>query len=328
MRTPRSVTGLLGILLFLTACSSPPPQKQDHLPAVITQDPPPLETPYLVVLGTAQDAGFPQAGCEKNCCRDAWGDQTRIPPTCLGLVDPENQQKWLFEASPELPSQLEMLNAELPSPNHQPNGVFLTHAHIGHYTGLMYFGREVQGATAIPVYSMPRMQEFLKSNGPWSQLVALENIALTDLKADAGTELSADLTVRPILVPHRDEFSETVGFRIVGPSRSVLFIPDIDKWDRWERSLAEELAKVDLALLDGTFFENGELPGRDMSEIPHPFVVETMQLLADLPATEKAKVHFIHFNHTNPLVRGKGPALEKVEAQGFKVAKMGDQFSL
>ncbi len=140
------------------------------------------------------------------------------------------------------------------------------------------------------------MKEYLRSNGPWSQLVLLNNIALRPLANDSAVNLNSSLRITPLQVPHRDEYSETVGFRIESGARGILFIPDIDKWSTWNRNLAEEIKKSDMALLDGTFFANGELPGRDMKEIPHPFVTETMELLAELPASEKNKIVFIHFN--------------------------------
>lgn len=299
--------------------TSLPGEKPDSLPTA----------PYLLVLGVAQDAGFPQAGCDKSCCSGAWGSPvSHRSPTCLALVDPVSKQKWLFEATPDLPQQLNLLNEDLDSGNgHLPDGIFITHAHIGHYTGLMYLGREVQGASHVPVHTMPRLGDFLSQNGPWSQLVELGNIDLHPLAHDSTLVLSPGLSVTPFLVPHRDEFSETVGYRIQSAAKSALFIPDINKWHLWERKLRDELAQVDLAFLDATFFKAGELPGRNMDEIPHPFVEETMALLADLPASEKAKVHFIHFNHTNPLIWDEA-AQNEVRAGGFNIAEEGKRFPL
>ena len=259
------------------------------------------EAPYLVVLGVAQDAGYPQVGCQKACCQPAWeGVREPIAVTSLGLVDPKANRSYLFEATPDLPAQVQQLQEITGAA--LPIGIFLTHAHIGHYTGLMYLGREAFGAQGLPVYTMPKMQEFLQQHGPWQQLVTLGNIALQPMRDGQPIKLENNITVTPLRVPHRDEYSETVGYRIAGPNRTALFIPDIDKWDRWDRDLETEIAKVDVALLDATFFDNGELPGRDMSEIPHPFVEETMAHLAHLPAAERQKVVFIHFNHTNPLL--------------------------
>jgi pyrroloquinoline quinone biosynthesis protein B len=192
----------------------------------------------------------------------------------------------------------------------------------------MHLGREAMGASSIPVYAMPRMKTFLQENGPWSQLVSLKNIVLHDLKNEVAVELEAGIKVIPILVPHRDEFSETVGFRIEGPNRSALFIPDIDKWGKWDRDIREEVKAVDIAFLDATFYENGEIPGRDMLEIPHPFVAESMALLADLPENERKKVHFIHFNHTNPLLDANSESRREVKEAGFQIAEEGMRFPL
>lgn len=289
----------------------------------------PAPRPYVMVLGIAQDAGYPQAGCEKQCCKPFWqGKATRKLVTSLALVDPAFGKAYLFDATPDFPAQLQRLRTQLQkSEPWLPDGIFLTHAHIGHYTGLMHLGREVMGAKEIPVFAMPKMKVFLAANGPWQQLIALQNIRLNPLKQDTATVLRLGLQVRPILVPHRDEYSETVGFSIEHGDRKLLFIPDIDKWEKWERSLSTELKEVQTALLDGTFFRNGELPNRDMSEVPHPFVAQTMNLLKNASTRERKKVVFIHFNHTNPLLRDAQARKEVIRA-GFGVAEELQLFSL
>lgn len=276
---------------------------------------------FLVVLGIAQDAGFPQIGSEDEFRQIEKNYKARQKVVSLGLVDKEKKQKFLFEATPDLPAQLFALNKFLPSGQTLPDGVFLTHAHIGHYTGLMYFGREAVGAKNVPVYAMPRMESFLTENAPWSQLVNLKNIELRKLKADEAVTLNENLKVTPFLVPHRDEFSETVGFEITGKRKTAVFIPDIDKWSKWNRDLKQLIKRVDYALIDATFYKNGEIPNRDISEIPHPFVEETMRLLEDFPAVEKAKVIFIHFNHTNPLIKKTSAERREILRKGFQVAE-------
>ena len=200
---------------------------------------------------------------------------------------------------------------------------------MGHYSGLMHLGREALGAKGVGVAAMPRMASFLAQNGPWSQLVELENIEVHVLNDDVPMPvLQGEATITPLRVPHRDEFSETVGYRIQGPKKSALFIPDIDKWTVWERSLVEELARVDLAFVDATFFDAAEVNHRDMSEIPHPFVVETMALLDGLSESEREKIYFIHMNHTNPLLDPESEASREVEARGYHVAREGMTFGL
>lgn len=282
---------------------------------------------WLVVLGVAQDAGFPQIQCQKACCAAAWQNPALARGVvCLGLVDPQSQQSWLFEATPFIPRQWQQLQQV--APLCALSGVLLTHGHMGHYSGLLYFGREAMGADRMPVYAMPRMQQFLRSNGPWDQLLRLENIALQPLAADSFQALSPRLRVQPILVPHRDEYTETVGYIIEGPRRKALFIPDIDKWEKWERDIRGYIRTVDLAFLDATFFSAGELPGRNMAEIPHPFVEESLSHFAKLSPEDKAKVHFIHFNHSNPLLDPESEARQQVLQAGFRVAEEGMRFGL
>ncbi|MEK7727016.1 MAG: MBL fold metallo-hydrolase [candidate division KSB1 bacterium] len=290
----------------------------------------PNDSPFLVVLGIAQDAGYPQAGCERACCASAWREAAhRRKVTSLAIVDPQTSERWLIEATPDFPEQLRTLNKIAPATNTTIlTGIFLTHAHLGHYTGLMHLGREVMGAQAIPVYAMPRMQTFLRTNGPWDQLVRLQNITLRPLQHDSTITLNSRLRITPILVPHRDEYSETVGFRIVGPNRAVLFIPDIDKWEKWERKIEDELAKVDVAFLDGTFYAEGEIPGRNLAEIPHPFIVESLARWSGLARQERSKIRFIHFNHTNPALNDGSAAWQRVLHEGFQSAREGERFGL
>ena len=284
--------------------------------------------PYIYILGVAQDAGFPQAGCYKPHCMPGWNDPERkITATSLGLIDPSSKKKYIFEATPDLPEQLFLLEQEAPSDDFSLNGIFITHAHIGHYTGLMYLGREAMGAHGLPIYVMPKMEQYLRENGPWSQLIALNNISLMPLRNDRSEVLN-NLKVTPFLVPHRDEFSETVGYSIQGPKKTALFIPDINKWSQWKENILERIQLADYALIDATFYDNNELPGRDMSKIPHPFVVETMATLSLLPREQREKVWFIHMNHTNPLLNSNSDQAQEVRAQGFNIASTGLRLKL
>ena len=286
------------------------------------------QAPYIYILGVAQDAGFPQAGCYKPHCMPGWNDPERkITATSLGLIDPSSKKKYIFEATPDFPEQLFLLEQEAPSDDFSLNGIFITHAHIGHYTGLMYLGREAIGAKGLPVYVMPKMEQYLRENGPWSQLIALNNISLIPLRNDRSEVLN-NLKVTPFLVPHRDEFSETVGYSIQGPKKTALFIPDINKWSQWKENILERIQLVDYALIDATFYDNNELPGRDMSKIPHPFVVETMATLSLLPREQREKVWFIHMNHTNPLLNVNSDQAQGVRAQGFNIATTGLRLKL
>ncbi|MEL6864920.1 MAG: MBL fold metallo-hydrolase [Bacteroidota bacterium] len=295
----------------------------------LTNDDQQDKAPFLMVLGIAQDAGYPQAACRKSCCQAIWDQPERHQMVaCIALVDPIRAKGWLLDATPDFKYQLRLLEERSADTLVDLAGIFLTHAHIGHYTGLMHLGREVMGASEMPVYAMPKMGHFLSTQGPWSQLVELKNIAIQPLTADSSIHLGNDLRVRPFLVPHRGEFSETVGFHIQGPNRSAIYIPDIDKWEKWDRDIREEISQVDLAFLDGTFYANGEIPGRDMSLIPHPFIEESMVLFSTLPNDERAKIYFTHFNHTNPVLEARSEATRELEAKGFQQLRPLQKFGL
>ena len=283
---------------------------------------------YITILGTAQDGGFPHIGCQKKCCDDFYkGISLKQKVVSLGLIDRKAQQKFLFEATPDISTQLADLENNHLKTNTIINGVFITHAHIGHYAGLLYFGKEALGKKDTRVYAMPKMKGFLENNGPWSQLVTDQNIVFSNLKKDTVIQLNHSLKVTPFLVPHRDEFSETVGYKIEGKNKSALFIPDINKWSLWEKNIVDEVKKVDYAFLDATFFKEGEI-NRPMSEVPHPFIVETVDLFKNESLTTKNKVIFIHFNHTNPALQPNSKERNELTLLGYKFATEGERFEL
>jgi pyrroloquinoline quinone biosynthesis protein B len=290
----------------------------------------PASSPYTILLGLAQDGGYPQAGCNRPDCEAAWTDQRlRRHVASLGIVDPTSNQRWMIDASPDFPAQLRMLQVDpssAPSGHLLPRGegsdsltgIFLTHAHIGHYLGLAHLGREVMGARGVPVYAMPRMKSFLEKNGPWDQLVRLGNIEIRGLRDGVAVQLNERISVTPLLVPHRDEYSETVAYIVRMPGKSVLWLPDIDKWEKWTTRIEDVIKGVDVAYLDAPFFDETELPGRSLSEIPHPTIKESMARLR----AHSSKIRFIHLNQSNPVLRD--PSI--VERAGFRVGREGERF--
>lgn len=278
-----------------------------------------IQAQKLYVLGTLQDGGSPHMGCEKLCCAV---QKSQDYVSSIGVVG--ERQSFIFDATPDFVSQTNYLKEVS---GHKSVAVFLTHAHMGHYTGLMHLGREAYNAVNTMVYAMPKMVHFLSKNGPWSQLVSLKNIALMPLQENQTVFLDQSLSVTPLKVPHRDEYSETVGYLIKGKNKTALYVPDIDKWSKWNRSIVALVKKVDYAFLDGTFFADGELP-RPMSEVPHPFVSETAALLGSLPLKERQKVYFIHLNHSNPARNSAFKGRLDLERLGFQFAAFGLSFDL
>ena len=276
------------------------------------------DSPYMVILGIAQDGGSPQSDCQKTCCKDLWENGEKEKVSCIGIVDPRSGKSWIIDATPDFPEQLRIITKDH---NTELAGIFLTHAHMGHYTGLLHLGREVMGTKNLPVYAMPRMKSFLENNGPWNQLVSLNNIEIQEMRHNKEIQLANALVIEPILVPHRDEYSETVGFQIMGGNNSILYIPDIDKWAKWDQNILVRIQHIDMALLDGTFYSQDELPNRDMSEIPHPFIVESIETLSELSTPNRNKVHFIHFNHSNPAIKKNSAASNLIRSKRFNIAR-------
>ena len=282
----------------------------------------------LKVLGTIQDGGIPHMGCSKECCSNYFlSKKSRIGVSSLGVSNLKYNTNYIIDATPNINFQLIDLigNAD---PSKKLNGIFLTHAHMGHYAGLLNFGRESLNSKNIPLYLMPKFYNFILNNGPWNQLVELNNIKLNKIYNREKVILHNNLSFTPIQVPHRDEYSETVGYVIEGIHKKVLYIPDIDKWAKWEVSIVEMIKSVDYAFLDGTFFDEKEINNRDISEIPHPFIIESLKLFEELDESEKSKVYFIHLNHTNPVLNSESSEYKKVISAGFNIAKTGMEFFL
>lgn len=321
------------LLLLFSACKTkekPIDTTEDTNQKATENSTPKISNTALVILGTVQDAGSPQIGCKKDCCKDLFTNpDPNRKVVSLGVVDTKNKATFLFEATPDIATQVKALKKSASfAAEETPTGIFLTHAHIGHYAGLMFLGKEAMNASNTPVYAMPKMKTFLENNGPWSQLVVNKNIEIKATENNKALELTSNLKVVPFTVPHRDEFSETVGYTIIGPNKSALFIPDIDKWNKWDQDIITEIAKVDYAFIDATFFDAEEINNRDITEIPHPFIVESMELFKELPSTEKSKINFIHFNHTNPALNIESAKAKQIIKNGFKIAQINGVYNL
>ncbi len=251
----------------------------------------------------------------------------------LAICLPATSKVFLIDATPDVGIQLEMLRDVRQPPDavvdRTPvDGVFLTHAHIGHYIGLAFFGYEVMHTRELPVYATASVISFLDSNAPWDQLVRLENISPIELAAGATVELGSGVSVTAISVPHREEYTDTVGLIVRGPKNRILYVPDTDGWGMWDPPLSAVISEVNVALLDGTFYSGEELPGRDISSIGHPLIVETMDRLEATVAEGRARVLFTHLNHSNPALEPDSEASREIARRGFRVVRDGERLPL
>lgn len=285
------------------------------------------QSEYIYILGNTQDAGLPHIGCQHKFCQENFDKYDQYFVTSIAVVDSDLRKYIMFEATPDITYQLNNLNNSIFQEFLLPESLYITHAHIGHYTGLMYFGREALGSKNLLVKVLPKMSEFLKSNGPWNQLVNINNIEIQKLNFGESNNELTNISVTPIKVPHRDEYSETAGYVIQGKNKKALFIPDIDKWEKWDKNLVNLTEEFDYLLLDATFYDSKEI-NRDINEIPHPLVTETMSLLDNLSSELKVKVYFIHMNHTNLMLDPESELSKLVESKGFNIARLGQKLNL
>ncbi|KAB2331943.1 MBL fold metallo-hydrolase [Bacillus mesophilum] len=275
----------------------------------------------LSVAGTAQDGGLPQANCFCDNCKRALTDSKfKRTAASLAIILPEEKKWHLIEATPDLREQMARLQMRYGMESQLMSSIFLSHAHIGHYPGLMFLGKESVNSRQLPVMAGAKMKKLIENHAPWSQLTALENIAVQELKDRQPVRVSSEVTVTPVLVPHRNEFSETFAFWIIGPNKKVLFIPDIDRWNEWDIDIREAAKEADICFLDGTFYSKEEIAniGRDYRQIPHPLITETMELLEDLAG--ETDIYFTHLNHSNPVLNEDGLLRKQIEAKGFFIA--------
>jgi pyrroloquinoline quinone biosynthesis protein B len=270
---------------------------------------------------------MPHIGCKHKLCLDSFTKHEEYYVTSIAVVNQEEKKYILFEATPDITHQLNYLKDNIFQEFLLPEAIYITHAHIGHYTGLMYFGREALGSTNLLVKVLPKMSNFLRTNGPWSQLVNLNNIQIQNTKFDVGNSELSNIDVIPIQVPHRDEYSETAGYIIKGKNKKALLIPDIDKWEKWDKNLKDLVKDFDYLLLDATFYDSKEI-NRDISEIPHPLVSETINLLNSLSKENKSKVYFIHMNHTNYMLNPNSDLSKSIINKGFNIARLGQKLHL
>ena len=326
----RTLAGALAGAVLALGCGTGEAEGEEEAPPV------PSRAPYVRVLGTAQDGGLPHAACSCRRCERARSDPAaRRHVAGLALVVPsENGHAvYLLDATPDVRRQLDMLADVREAPPDRVDrapvdGVFLTHAHLGHYTGLAFFGFEAVHTQGLPLWCTPRMADYLRRNGPWSQLVDFGNVALKEVAPGGAVELAGGVRVELLAVPHRDEYADTVGFVVRGPRRSLLYVPDTDAWSAWATPLPEVLAGVDVALLDGSFYSMDELPGRDMSAVKHPLITLSMDLLQETVDSGSIEVWFTHFNHSNPVLEADSAARREIERRGFGVLDDGQEIGL
>jgi len=257
----------------------------------------------LIFLGTAQDGGVPQAGCRcRNCLN--------INRTAASIALIEDSKAILIDCTPDFRLQYKMLMEKF---DVSLSAIYLTHAHWGHYGGLPLLGKEAWNTKNLPLFLSGRFHDFLGGQEPFASLFRNGNL---DARIIQHME-TTDHNITPILVPHREEFSDTFAFLLILNEKRVLYMPDIDRIDD---AIGDLIRSVDLTIIDGTFYNDAELPERDISTIPHPHIENSIVQFQNI----SDRIIFTHLNHSNPALDEKSAERSSLERLGFRVADDGD----
>ena len=285
----------------------------------------------LVVVGIAQDGGVPQAGCSCERCVSALNEPANIlyPVSCVirGL----DGSVHLVEATRGLSSQLGIASTSLGMGDSLiPDSVTLTHAHLGHIDGIGQFGKEAMGQRGVPLFASSSVIRVLDERRLSSPFRANETLSGASFSPTEGCGFELEF----VRVPHRDEYSDTHAIKVIGPNHSLLFLPDHDNWGQTLEmagagSIREWLSSmgVGFAMIDGTFWSDGELGGRDMAQVPHPTISESLELLGEKRDGDP-EIIFIHLNHTNPALDGSSNQAKYLSSLGWSIGKQGSTILL
>ena len=282
---------------------------------------------FVYILGSVQDGGYPQTGCLKECCKDLSSKKRFI--SSIAIIDKLMKQCWIIDISPDITYQLKMISEFIDDFNYPSlSGLFLTHAHIGHYGGLMNFGLESMNVSNIPIYVFKRMEKFLRNNSIFNQMINNKNIVINTINDSKRINLNKRISIKGFLVPHRNELSETVGFNIKSERKSIIYLPDIDSWSEWKVDILDLIRSHDILILDGTFYDKSELKFRDIDKVPHPSILDSVELMNTLPVKERNKVFFTHLNHTNKALNQNSEEYKKIITSGYNILKDKNIFGL
>ena len=263
----------------------------------------------LVVLGSGQDGGSPQLGSQ--------GASTARTASSVAVVS--DRMRLLFDASPDLRTQSTVLWDGRSGPVF--DAVFITHLHMGHYAGLVHFGREAADTHRIPLHASPSVIDALEANEPWASLFRNGNLLPEPMESPVRFER---VEVRRLPVPHRPDISDASAFSVsVDGKPWALYLPDIDGWDLWDQAHVV-VAAHDLCVVDATFGAEDEVPGRDLATIPHPLVADTIERFGDLASS--TTIVLSHINHSNAINDPTSDLAALARSAGFVVAEDGMTF--
>ena len=170
--------------------------------------------------------------------------------------------------------------------------------------------------TDIDVLAPPGVCGFMENNMPFKELILRKNILLNSITPGQEISIFEDCSIAPFQVPHRPDAITTYAYLIKRNKgqETILYMPDTDEINE---EIVDLAGKCDIAIIDGTFFSREEISTRDINEIPHPFIQDSIKLFTKMGT----RVIFTHINHTNPVNDPVSEASGKVLESRYEIAR-------
>ena len=298
---------------------------------------------WVRVLGSAAGGGFPQWNCTCPPCRAVrTGSRPCVPRSQSSIAVSADRQQWfLFNASPDIQSQIESFPDLHPDDGRvvRLQAVLLTDAELDHTLGLLLM-REGRG---LEVHATESVHETLTTgSGVLKTLEAYCPVKWQPVLPGAEVPLgngSNGLSYRAFDVPtdkrmrfpspstHAATHGRVVGYRVTDTSsgRSVVDLPCVQQLTP---DVLEELADCSGLLVDGTCWRDDEMPSlglasktsRGMGHVPIFGPGGSLELLSPLPIDRKV---YIHINNTNPILLEDSRERRLLDRHGMEVAADG-----
>ena len=294
---------------------------------------------WVRVLGSAAGGGFPQWNCTCPPCRAVrTGSRPCVPRSQSSIAVSADRQQWfLFNASPDIQSQIESFPDLHPDEGRvvRLQAVLLTDAELDHTLGLLLL-REGRG---LEVHATESVHETLTTGTgllrtleaycpvKWQPVLPGADVALGSGVNGLSYRAFDVSTDKPMRFPGAATHGRVVGYRLTDTSsgRSLVYLPCAQ---RLSAEVLEELAGCSGLLVDGTCWRDDEMPrlglagktSRAMGHVPIDGPGGSLERLSPLPIDRKV---YLHINNTNPILLEDSPERRLLDRHGMEVAVDG-----
>jgi pyrroloquinoline quinone biosynthesis protein B len=278
----------------------------------------------ITVLGSAAGGGFPQWNCNcRNCAGVRSGSLRSRPRTQSSIFvrGDAGADGVLFNASPDILEQIRSNPVMQPARALRDSaiaGVILMDGQIDHATGLFMLRER---GTPLPLWCTDAVEQDLTQGNPvlrvLSHYCGVQRHRITPDGSAFDVPGVPDLGFRALPLsskaapysPHREQpvAGDNIGMLITDARsrRSAFYAPGLGAI---APPVFDAMAGADAVLVDGTFWDDDEMPrlglgrktARDIGHLPQSGAGGMIEWLDRLPAHTRRLL--IHINNTNPIL--------------------------